>query len=84
MVYMYGNLNKDILKIDIEGAERFIFDDRASQDFLDKTRVLVIEIHDEFNIRSSIYKELRKRGFSIVEQGELTLGVNTKLMNFGA
>tara|TARA_B100000953_G_C18007990_1_gene417139 strand:+ start:152 stop:964 length:813 start_codon:yes stop_codon:yes gene_type:complete len=74
----------DILKIDIEGAERFIFDDRASQDFLDKTRVLVIEIHDEFNIRSSIYKELRKRGFSIVEQGELTLGVNTKLMNFGA
>ena len=74
----------DILKIDIEGAERFIFDNQASQDFLDKTRVLVIEIHDEFNIRSSIYRELRKRGFSIVEQGELTLGVNTKLMNFGA
>ena len=74
----------DILKIDIEGAERFIFDNQASQDFLDKTRVLVIEIHDEFKIRNSIYHILRKRGFSIVEQGELTLGINTKLMNFGS
>ncbi len=74
----------DILKIDIEGAERFIFDNQASQDFLDKTRVLVIEIHDEFNIRTSIYRILRKRGFSILEQGELTLGINTKLMNFGS
>ncbi|PHQ28656.1 hypothetical protein CJ305_14200 [Leeuwenhoekiella nanhaiensis] len=74
----------DILKIDIEGAERFIFDNQASQDFLDKTRVLVIEIHDEFNIRTSIYQILRKRGFSILEQGELTLGINTKLMNFGS
>ena len=72
----------DILKIDIEGAERFIFGDQASQDFLDKTRVLVIEIHDEFNIRTLIYQILQKRGFSILEQGELTLGINTKLMNF--
>tara|TARA_B100002049_G_scaffold184608_1_gene141603 strand:- start:7115 stop:7933 length:819 start_codon:yes stop_codon:yes gene_type:complete len=74
----------DILKIDIEGAERFIFDNQASQDFLNKTRVLVIEIHDEFNISTSIYQILRKWGFSIVEQGELTLGINTKLMNFGS
>ena len=74
----------DILKIDIEGAERFIFDNHLNQEFLDKTRVLVIEIHDEFNIRTSIYKILRKRGFSILKQGELTLGINTKLMNFGS
>lgn len=72
----------DLLKIDIEGAERFIFDSQTNEDFLDRTRVLVIEIHDEFNIRTSIYKILQKHGFSILGQGELTLGINTKLMNF--
>ncbi|MEC7784127.1 MAG: FkbM family methyltransferase [Bacteroidota bacterium] len=71
----------DLLKIDIEGAERFIFDKQASQDFLDKTRVLVIEIHDEFNIRASIYQILRKRGFNVLEQGELTIGINMKLID---
>lgn len=72
----------DILKIDIEGAERFIFDNQVNQDFLNNTRVLVIEIHDEFNIRTSIYQILRNRGFNILEQGELTIGINTKLIDF--
>tara|TARA_B100001750_G_scaffold246853_1_gene270591 strand:+ start:5409 stop:6245 length:837 start_codon:yes stop_codon:yes gene_type:complete len=71
----------DLLKIDIEGAERFIFDSQVNQDFLDRTKVLVIEIHDEFNIRTSIYQILQKHGFSILEQGELSLGINTKLKN---
>ena len=71
----------DLLKIDIEGAERFIFKSQVNQDFLDRTKVLVIEIHDEFNIRTSIYQILQKHGFSILEQGELSLGINTKLKN---
>ena len=69
----------DILKIDIEGGERFLFDDRRSLSFLDKTRILVIEIHDEFNIRSRIYRILKDENFMLLENGELSIAFN---MNF--
>lgn len=54
----------DLLKIDIEGGERFLFSDN---DFLNiiKTAVqyLIIEIHDEFNIRNDIYTKMDAGGF---------------------
>ena len=66
----------DILKIDIEGGERFLFDDRKSFSFLDKTRILVIEIHDEFNIRPRIYRILKDKNFMLLENGELSIAFN--------
>ncbi len=68
-----------LLKIDIEGAERFIFEDKNDLSFLDLTQVLVIEIHDEFPARSNIYKILRERNFYLFENGELTIGINRNL-----
>jgi FkbM family methyltransferase len=65
-----------LLKIDIEGAERYIFNKETDTSFLNKTKVLAIEIHDEYNIRESIYDILKSYGFFLFESGELTIGLN--------
>lgn len=66
----------DILKIDIEGAERYLFESKLTSTFLAKTRVLVIEIHDEFNIREKIYSVLADYSFIIFNSGETTIAIN--------
>jgi hypothetical protein len=70
----------DLLKIDIEGAERYIFESEHSCSFLNQTRVLALEIHDEFNIREDIYRILKKFSFLILNVGETTFAINKKLV----
>lgn len=65
-----------LLKIDIEGAERFIFKKNNSFCFLQKTQIIAIEIHDEFQIREEIYDILRDNKFLLLETGEITIGLN--------
>jgi FkbM family methyltransferase len=67
-----------LLKIDIEGAERFIFRKGNDLSFLNKTRLIAIEIHDEFNIRKEIHALLHQHGFILFEYGELTIGVHAQ------
>ncbi|WP_264553463.1 FkbM family methyltransferase [Flavobacterium sp. N2038] len=70
----------DILKIDIEGAEKQIFTSFESDlDFLNKTKCIAIEIHDELECRDEINTILDKYGFSIIHEGELTIGINKNL-----
>ena len=69
------------LKIDIEGAERFLFKEGNDFDFLKITEIIAIEIHDEYNIRNIINKILIDSNFYIFESGELTIGIN-KSLNF--
>jgi FkbM family methyltransferase len=67
----------DILKIDIEGAERFIFDQSISDiNFLDCVKIIVIEIHDEYLIRTQIYSLLKSKNFLIFNSGDITIGVS--------
>ena len=71
----------DILKIDIEGSEKEVFTSKnVDVSFLSKTKCIVIEIHDEFNCREDIYKVFKKYNFIYFNYGELTVGVNTKLI----
>ncbi len=64
----------DILKIDIEGSERYLFEsDELADSLLSKTKILAIEIHDEFNIRPAIYKHLTRNGFRHFAHGDLTI-----------
>ncbi len=71
----------DILKIDIEGSEKQIFTSKGSNvDFLKITRCIALEIHDEFDCRSDIYKILDDYGFDYFNYGELTIGVNKNLI----
>lgn len=71
----------DVLKIDIEGAERFVFESLETIMFLKFVKILIIEIHDEFNIRYFIYDQLRDNGFLIYNFGETTLAVNLKYIS---
>lgn len=65
-----------VLKIDIEGAERFIFNTDNDLSFLKIVKIVAIEIHDEFNIREAINEILISNSFIIFESGELTIGIN--------
>ena len=70
----------DILKIDVEGAEKQIFTATDSNlEFLNKTRCIAIEIHDEFECREEIYCILENYGFTIYNEGESLIGINQNL-----
>jgi FkbM family methyltransferase len=77
LMKMYNWENIDLLKIDIEGTERYLFEDelKASK-FLSKTKFIAIEIHDEFANRKKIYSNLSKNNFKYFESGELTIANN--------
>jgi len=71
----------DILKIDIEGAEKETFtSSKADVSFLGKTKCIAIEIHDEFNCREDINAILKQYHFKCFNSGELTIGINQKLL----
>ncbi|MBC7523083.1 MAG: FkbM family methyltransferase [Flavobacterium sp.] len=70
-----------LLKIDIEGAERFIFKAENDLSFLKITEIIALEIHDEFDIRTSITNLLVEHDFLVIESGELTIGINKLKFN---
>jgi FkbM family methyltransferase len=65
-----------VLKIDIEGAERFLFKKENNLEFLKITQIIALEIHDEYQVRDLIYSILRENNFFLLESGELTIGIN--------
>jgi FkbM family methyltransferase len=71
----------DILKIDVEGSEKQIFDKNNSNlEFLKITKCIAIEIHDFFDCRKQIYDVLDFYGFTYFNEGELTIAVNSNLI----
>jgi FkbM family methyltransferase len=75
----------DILKIDIEGAERFLFDtEENSQRNLFGVKYLALEIHDEFGIRSQIEGQLESNGFIQYTINETTVAYNKNLIRSGS
>lgn len=72
----------DILKIDIEGSEKELFSN-GDVSFLEKTKCIAIEIHDEFDCREMIYTILKKHNFEYFETGDLTIGINQNLIKDG-
>jgi FkbM family methyltransferase len=68
----------DFLKIDIEGGEVEVFKDFSQIQWLDKVKVLALEIHDEFDCREHIESNL-KHYFELSYSGELTIGINKNL-----
>jgi FkbM family methyltransferase len=83
LLELIGNNEIDILKMDIEGAEKVLFDDSEyAMFFLSKIKCLAIEIHDEFNIRSKIYSSLKVNNFFYYNTDDITIAINRKYLLF--
>jgi FkbM family methyltransferase len=69
----------DIVKIDIEGFEYELFE--SNTEWLEKTRCLIIEVHDRFKPGSSraVFKALSACDFSFDVSGENLIFINNKL-----
>ncbi len=71
----------DFLKVDIEGGEKYIFDEWAHDNSVFKLiKFIAIEIHDEIADRNFINQLLKTNGFEITEIGETTFGENMNLV----
>jgi len=70
----------DLLKIDIEGAEKELFESNY-QNWIPKTRCIVIELHDRLKPRSShsFFKAISEYSFSFSQKGENLIFMNQKI-----
>lgn len=74
LIEKYKMKTIEILKLDIEGSEKEIFEqDEKIHDSLNMTQNFVIEIHDEFKCREQILNILEKHYSMIKNIGELTI-----------
>lgn len=72
----------DILKLDIEGSEKFLFQDETyAASFLSKTSILAVELHEELINSELTLKMLAENGFELSKFGELYIGVNKNIVN---
>jgi len=70
----------DFLKIDIEGAEFELYKNSENLDYLNRTKVIAIEIHKEINSPRIIIDILKKYGFVLFEYSETLVGINKKFL----
>ncbi len=72
----------DLLKVDVEGAERFLFENEQDAAFLlSRTKVIAIEIHDEVVSRAHIQSMLSKNGFTYFECNDFTIAYRKTSQN---
>ena len=75
------NQTVDILKIDIEGSEKKLFEKpEYAEAFLSKVKCVVIEIHDEFNCRELIYDAFKASNYFYYEVHDMTIGINKNFL----
>jgi FkbM family methyltransferase len=67
-----GASSVDLLKLDIEGAEKELFEDRTSADWLTRTHALIVELHDRFKpgCRAAVEWAVASHDFHRSEAGE--------------
>jgi FkbM family methyltransferase len=61
----------DVLKMDIEGAERYFFLENSNNEWLDSIQFLIIEVHPIENLEQTVCSILEKKGFNYFNYGEL-------------
>lgn len=71
----YSIKELDILKIDIEGSEKYIFEDESNfSEWLPKCKMIAIEFHDDAT-EEKTKGYLKKYNFEISREGELIIAV---------
>lgn len=71
----------DILKIDIEGAEKEIFE-TGYEEWIPATKIIIVETHDRYKKGTSkaIFKSISKYDFSLEISGENLVLFNNNLL----
>jgi FkbM family methyltransferase len=70
----------DVLKIDIEGAEKYLFSDDAHlQSFLPLVHCVAVEVHEECITEAEVTNKLEQFGFTCSKSGEYLIGFNQHL-----
>ncbi len=70
----------DILKIDIEGAEKELFlNDPSFLKILKDVKLIAIEVHEEFITQEAISSILLSLNFRLEMSGELIIGINESI-----
>ncbi|WP_047547850.1 FkbM family methyltransferase [Psychroserpens sp. Hel_I_66] len=67
----------DILKVDIEGAEKFLFEKNYER-WLPKTRCVIVELHDRWypGCKESVFNAMNAYNFKHYEKGENVIFLN--------
>ena len=71
-----GFAHVDMLKMDIEGAEKSLLADLAFLQALKKIKFIAIELHEEVIDKIQTINQLQSLGFELVYKGETLFGVN--------
>lgn len=69
--------NADMIKLDIEGSEKEVFD--QSGEWLQKVKVLIVELHDWFKpgSSSSVFRAVNNYNFTTSQSGENTVFIRS-------
>lgn len=65
----------DLLKLDVEGAEKELFEDEAAQRWIARTRAVIVELHDRFKpgCTQAVERALASQPFRRTQNGESLL-----------
>ncbi|PQJ20611.1 FkbM family methyltransferase [Tenacibaculum sp. SG-28] len=79
IMHQYNYEFIDIIKIDIEGYEKELFENNTDN-WLKNTKCLIIELHDRMKngCSSSFFSAISKHDFSFMHQGENLVFINNK------
>lgn len=71
----------DVLKLDVEGAEKEIFEENT--EWLPNVKMIAVELHDRFkpDCTDAVFEATRKYNFTFYEQGENHIFINQDLMH---
>ena len=73
----------DILKVDIEGAEKEIFENNY-ESWIPNTKIIIVETHDRYKRGTSkaVFNTISKYNFSLEIKGENLILINNDLMKY--
>ena len=76
----YAIESLDLCKIDIEGAEKTVFSTPDADWWLQRTRVLFVELHERFEpgTENIFFETMKRNSFTCRISGENILAINTK------
>jgi FkbM family methyltransferase len=80
IVKKYGLESLDVLKLDIEGAEKFLFEKEGyANDFLKNVSIVAIELHFDDQENAKILTILENNKFKLQKFGEMYVGIKEQL-----